>query len=544
MPRAHSLGNLPPELQCAIIRYLDPIALISTSQTNKYFRALINRKKKHFAERLIALECLEEFGGPEITFSRLGTVGPDRTSPEWESNRWACTACLRFLPYQAFTNKAVSQLAYRKPIRGSPAARKCTSWEPTPSPDTRRKTRAKRPERDITALDCDGDGDQALGRRYAVTTTQNWGRHRVWESHSDDAFQLLTARLIRFQEAGLVEFRDMDVHTFFALTEAEENELLDREARAIELLRAGYNRHHRRCLECRFQRGELRGCTGAARGLGTANLPIIPGRRVSFGTVVDRYFPDISSVLQTKRPPFNAPVFVIHRDPAIDRPWTLYRMRCPGCQRWQELRAFRFGGIYPRFEPREMPLLRGHADWHLNWDNKPVKADALENLRCNCCLLEASGTEELGQILVTWLTTLVEAQLTEFTGNLRTGFNGLCWRMRCRSKKDTARTRALVWDMRRMLDKDALDITRMDVALMRQRRIEWLDMYPQFRDGDREEHGLWFEPDKFMWQWVEQYEESEALWFWLQNLRDELQEEGKAALLVQWALARDEARHS
>ncbi|KAJ0422022.1 hypothetical protein BJY00DRAFT_280786 [Aspergillus carlsbadensis] len=549
--RAVSLDTLPPELQCGIIRHLDPIALISTSQTNKYFRSLINPKKIHFAERLLALECLEEFGGPEVTFSRLGRLTPDRTTPAWESNRWACTACLRLLPYQCFTNKGVSQLAYRKPIAGSPAAWRCTSWEPTYPANSRLKSHRKQHHRHTEddndnneAEEEEEEESRALRTRYAITTTQNWGAHRVWDSHSDDAFQLLTARLIHFQDAGLVEFQDIDFHTFASLTEAEENALLDREARGIELVRAGYNRRHRRCLECRFRRGEFYGCSGVGKGIGTPNTPIVTGRQEWFGTVVDRYFPGVSDALGIERPPFNAPVFVMHRDNAMERPWTLYRVRCAGCTRWQELRAFRFGGIYPRWEPREVPPLRGHADLYHNWDMTPVKDEVLEALRCNRCFVRDHGREDLRKELVKWLTDLIDAQLLEFTGNLRAGFSQLLWRFGQVSKAEKASTKRLVWDIRPLLKKDGLGVTRTDVALLRLRRTQWLDLFPRLRDGERYEHGLWFEPDHFFWQWVEFYEQSEAIWFWLKGLRDEIQDEERAERLVEWALSRDEFRHS
>jgi hypothetical protein len=447
------------------------------------------------------------------------------------------------LPYQCFTNRALSQLAYRKPIRGSPAARKCTSWEPTRPPTRSTKSTPKQPHRNIKE-DEEKENDRTLRTRYAIATTQNWGAHRVWESHSDDAFQLLTARLIHFQDAGLFKFQDMDVHTFVALTEAEENALLDREARAIEMLLAGYNRHHRWCLECRFQRGEFRGCSGVGGGIGTPNVPIVPGRQEWFGTVVDRYFPGVSDALGMERPPFNAPVFVIYRENAMERPWTLHRVRCPGCTRWQELRAFRFGGIYPRWEPREMPLLRGNIDWYYNWDMTPVKDKVLDNLRCNRCYVAEYGCDTLRKELVKWLTSLIDAQLAEFTGNLRAGFNQLLRRFGSASKADKASTKRLVWDLRSLLNKNGVDVTRTYVALLRQRRMEWLDLFPRVRDGKRYGNGLWFEPDNFFWQWVELYEESEAIWFWLKELSDVIQEEDNAGSLVDWALARDEFLHS
>ncbi|KAL2808265.1 hypothetical protein BJX63DRAFT_39666 [Aspergillus granulosus] len=532
MPLHLSIESLPNELKCEIIRYLDPVALISISQTNRHFRGIINPTKTHLTERLLALECLEEFGGPEITYSRHGIASPDHTSPEWKANRWACIDCLRLLPCHSFTNQAVSRLGYRKPIAGSPAVQKCTSWEPTSPTDTRDKPPFSQ------RYKLDEKEDRILRHRYAIATTHNRGEHLVSNSHSNDAFQLLTARLIKFQDAGLVGFQNMDVHTFASLTEAQESEILDREAQAIELVRAGFNRHHRRCLECRFQRGEFRGCSGAGKGLGTPDVPIVPGRQVWFGSVVDRYFPGVTDVLNAKRPPVNAPLYAIYRETATERPWTLYRVRCAGCERWQELRAFRFGGINPRYQVREVLSSQGHSDSYYNWDEHPVNDNVLNDLRCNQCFVIQHGHKELERILINWLTSLIDAQIVEYAWNLRVGFNYILQHFTF-SKKDKASTKPLVWDMKELLTKEALDISRTDVALISQRRMEWLDLYPRLRDGHRKEHGLWFDPDQFFWQWVERYEESKVLWFWLTELRDEIRQAGKGKLLVKWALRRN-----
>jgi hypothetical protein len=173
----------------------------------------------------------------------------------------------------------------------------------------------------------------------------------------------------------------------------------------------------------------------------------------------------------------------------------------------------------------------------------PVKDKVLEKLRCNHCFVAEHGRDTLRKELVKWLTALIDAQLAEFTGNLRAGFNQLLGRFGSASKADKASTKRLVWDLRSLLNKNAVDVTRTDVALLRQRRMEWLDLFPRVKDGERYEHGLWFDPDYFFWQWVELYEESEAIWFWLKDLRDVIQED-KAERLVNWALARDEFLHS
>ncbi|KAL2865961.1 F-box protein [Aspergillus lucknowensis] len=540
-----SFYTLPIELQCAVIRYLDPIALISISQTSRHLRALVSPTKAHFAERLLALECLETPGGPPIHFSRRGILNPDRNSPEWEANRWACTDCLRLLPYHAFTNQSLSQLRYRKPIRDSPASEKCTTWEPTHSTSRtggppKRKTGGKQPI---------SEEERLLRKRYAITTTQNWGLLRTQEvpnSQSHTEFQCLGDRLRQFQGAGMREFESMHEIRFMRLTDDCESAIFDREAHAIELVRAGSRRHIRRCIECRFRRGEFRGCTGAGRrgGIGTPRVPIVVGRQRLFGTVVDRYFPGFSQVMDNKRPPFNAPVFVIYRDDARERPWTLYRVRCPGCARWQELRAFRFGGMDPRWEPRDNSDRGVHDQYH-NWDGEFVTDGMLDGLRCHQCFVQQHGREALGKMLVEWLGELINAQLAEYAGDLRSGFNHLSWRLKFASTESRENTERLLRDVRAMLDKDHLALTRTDLALLRQRRGQWLDLYPSLRDGDDDPgNGLWFYPDRWFLDWARYYDESEALWLWLKGLQEEIQEDGKAGVLVDWVLSRDETVNS
>ncbi|KAL2817888.1 hypothetical protein BDW59DRAFT_152343 [Aspergillus cavernicola] len=371
MSSSLSFESLPIEIQCSIIRHCDPISLISTSQTNTHFRALINPTRAHFAERLLALESLTEIGGPRISFSRFGSLNPDRNTPEWEANRWACTACLRLLPHFAFNNYALSSLAYRKPLPGSHESKKCTTWEPTLTISKRGKSKSiTHPLNDPHST----KESRNLRKRYAITTTGNWGVRRtaVQNSHPH-----LITRLNSFWEAGFTEFQVLTYSQFKRISEEDENAIFDREAHAVEFLRAGSKRHLRRCIECRFRRGEFRGCAGRGRGTGTVNVPIVPGRQQTFGTVVDRYFPGFSSVFANKRPGFNAPAFVIHRDDALDRDWTFYRVRCQGCATWKELRAFRAGGIYPRWEPMDN-ISENRHDEYSNWDGKGVTEVFLE----------------------------------------------------------------------------------------------------------------------------------------------------------------------
>ncbi|KAL3470309.1 hypothetical protein BJX99DRAFT_239779 [Aspergillus californicus] len=523
MSDSSPLESLPVELQCSIIRYLDPIALISTSQTNTHFRTVINPQKTHRVEYLLAIECSEEKGGPLINFSRFGTLDPDRVTPEWEANRWACTGCVRLLPHYAFNNFALSTLKYRKPVPGSVAARQCTTWEPTSYPPKRNRQRQSIQEKE------DAEEDRILRKRYSLATTAGWGERD---------------RLIRFnayREGRMPSFQEIPESQWPNISDDQENSLLATERKSLELRLAGTNRHNRRCIECRFSRGEFRGCAGKGKGIGTVAVPIVVGRQKSYGTTIDRYFPGVCDVLRTNRPLSNAPVFVIHREHALDREWTLYRVRCPGCLIWKELRAFRVGGMYPRWEPKETGS-QDRNDRYQDWDMSMITEESLNGMRCNHCFLAEHGRGRLGDVLVKWLTALIKAQLVEATGSLRAGFNHLFWRLKLAPKDVKAASKVLIWDMRSLLDRHHMEVTRTDVALLRHRRTEWLKLYPHLRDGTKDD--LWFYPDRWFMDWVHYWEESEGMWFWLKDLMDEIWEEGTGGVLVDWVLGRDEVSDS
>ncbi|CAI4211753.1 unnamed protein product [Parascedosporium putredinis] len=100
-----SLDSLPTELLCNILCRLDPIGLIS---------------RRHFVERLLALEADPRHGGPPLSFrSRDNHLDPGTSESGWDAMRWACTQCMRLRPHTAFGNHALLRLRYRKPRRES-----------------------------------------------------------------------------------------------------------------------------------------------------------------------------------------------------------------------------------------------------------------------------------------------------------------------------------------------------------------------------------------------------------------------------------------
>lgn len=124
-----ALDSLPTELQCSFIRLLDPIGLISLSQTSQHFRLLINPTKGHFVQRLLQMETLEEHGGP-MPFMSLDPRFPDPVLDECKDVRWACTSCCRLLARRCFGNNFILKEAYQKVMRHSPLYNTPTTWEP------------------------------------------------------------------------------------------------------------------------------------------------------------------------------------------------------------------------------------------------------------------------------------------------------------------------------------------------------------------------------------------------------------------------------
>ncbi|KAJ5456474.1 hypothetical protein N7530_011748 [Penicillium desertorum] len=254
------LESLPVEILCSIFRLLDPIGLISISQTNSKFRTVIQPKRTHLLERLLELECREEVGGVTPVFrSKDNHLVPDFTSKEWHDMRWACSICLKMLPYIAFNNHYILRLQYRKPLPGSPAARSYTSWEST------RDGKLRRPYHIHKQQSNSKDEDRKIRRRYGLASRCNTLRpnHPVRDKG---------ARLASFQDSGMITFQGFSLDEYCSITQEEEQVLLDHEARLIERERCGFKRHLRKCNECRFRRGEL----SSTVQRGTDKVPIVP----------------------------------------------------------------------------------------------------------------------------------------------------------------------------------------------------------------------------------------------------------------------------
>ncbi|KAK6082778.1 hypothetical protein SCUP234_04102 [Seiridium cupressi] len=405
---ALNFSSLPSEVQYSIFRLLDPIALVSFSQASRKYRSIISPTREHFVERILAIECLEEFGGPALQFRARDNA----QSPNWEDEetinqmRWACTHCMRLLPHSNFDNHSLLRLGSRKPSPSSPAALPHTSWEP----NGRIASKAMQESRRAVRL----AGLKKLRRQYDVAVTLNW-------SHAGET-QSAWDRLRDFQDAGLDAFKDMSTSEFKYLNSFKERHILDAAAESVERKICGYKRRLRKCNECRYQTGDLRshkvmpppghGFTEyrAGANLGTEVVPIVRSRRLCIGTAIHRFFPGFLTNLpsHTKNAE-RAPTFTIYRQDARDKVFTTYMIRCPSCSSWKEMGAFRCSNHWPKWWLAYQHRW-GESLWE-NWDGTVVDGAFIDALRCNSCYAAANGRDAFAKVVLEWYIENLVAEL-------------------------------------------------------------------------------------------------------------------------------------
>ncbi|KAK7417613.1 hypothetical protein QQX98_004434 [Neonectria punicea] len=468
-----ALDLIPQELQNFIIRLLDPIGLISISQTSAQFRRPVKPEKKHFAERLLALEILVEYGGVTPIFrSRDNNLDPDWMDAQWDEMRWACTGCLRLLPHEHFDNHSILRLRYRNPVPGSAAADMVTTWEPTKA-------------RKVHALEaCDILGPRGMSR---------------------DKFEQMTS--------------------------SEKYQMLDEMALLVEYERCGLKRYLRKCNECRFLRGEL---APRLNGFGgTLTFPILPSRRVLFGTPLDRHFPGFSDYLENKRPSCDPPVTRIYRDNAHNQLWTMYMARCPKCVRWVELREFRINGDYQDWKP---VLAIGDHEATTTWDGREITESLLNESLCNACFAQTNGRSELNKVLHTWINSMIHLQLLNLSWQLECGWGDLQSILKTGVPKQyQSEVKDLLKHPTNYMGDSFSPLAKADIALMRLRQTQWKEIWERMKkNGDTN----WTEESMDVWYdgWISNFEDSEVHWRWLMESREEFEEKPDA--LAAWALSR------
>ncbi|KAK8059194.1 hypothetical protein PG996_009124 [Apiospora saccharicola] len=545
-----TLDSLPVEILCGILRHLDPITLIAFSQTSSHYRKVISPSKRHYAERLLALELLEQHGGVTLNFrSKHNIISPDWRDPVCDAMRWACTNCLRLLPHTAFGNHFILGLGYRKPEPGSPAAEPVSSWEPSRDVRYWQSLKQYKQRPDLVF-------EQKRQRlQFSGASTSNYWRYATARDAEYSGNGNALIRLIKLAMTQPPGFRpSLAEHTRGRQEMVQFTLMYERD-------QAGYKRHLRRCLECNWQCGELRPHTTQYDGTlgGTARVPLAHSRQLYFGCGLDRYFPGFSYPPGNERPAHNAPIFTIHRQNASDEPFTLHMVRCPGCTRWQELRAFRVGS-WPARWTVGYGMSENRGDFE-NWDGRRLSAAFFDGLICNHCLAAAAddGMERLRDELLGFWLNCANARLEKLDDQLRKDFFMLYYTALQMSKKVACK---------RIIQKEILpgvlkpadvagykpylppgratyvEPSYADLALYRLRYGQWLDAFAGV--GQDEVDGM-RDISHFNKGFVdcqqdilgEAYERAEEHFLWLKQCKHAVLENPQ--VLVDWALARDGA---
>ena len=506
--------------------------------------------RKHFAERLLALEIEPEHGGPAFIYhARENRLEPDWNEDAWDHMRWACTHCLRLLRHAAFDNHSLLRLRNRKPAPGSPAAKRysgVTSWEPV---ESRALSRSEERKKRVLVFWERGQ-EKILRKQYHVATTKSLNTVR-----STYTTQVRTSYL---RAAELEEVKELSDSQLDLLTEGQEHALLDRAARRIEGLRAGSHRHLRKCNECRFQRGQFKhGPTILQRAQhpgqpdsltlvfnnnkGTAQVPLLRSRRLKFATPFDRYFPGIAPYMTAERPDFILPLWRIYREDVSYMASTLYMARCPSCTTWQELRAFRWpprGWGYGEFIGVGLWMREAELAAH---------TEEVNNMQCNKCVHDKLGHAELAQHLSAFMKAELETESRAALDILSDG-----WRILQRlSTQPSYEQRSQVKQVLKSLESAHRKFTQIkhdggwneidinanhlddNLAVMNRRRLEWL----QIRVDEQVLANSCIEQWKSFGVWQDEWDEAIEYWRWTKAWLEEIKKEPEK--VVRWALERD-----
>lgn len=541
---------LPVEIWCSIFRLLDPVGLVAASQACAKFRQIIQPGRVHFLERLLALECQTEHGGPVPRFHANNyKLEPAWEDEAWTRMRWACSGCLRLLPDAAFDNHSILRLGHRKPAPDTPSSRAMTSWEASANGLLNRKWAAQDREK-VRAQ------EKKVRKRYAIAVTWNWDIPK----DSQDPLQ----RLMSFQDAGLREFMRCRLEYFQCMDIEEERDIFDRAAAAIEEERRGFRRHRRRCNECRWRRGEMKvrpqsineqGLRLSGPNIGTANVPIVRSRQVLLPSSLDRWFPGWSSILgeggEAKPPKTGRPLhFRIYNKLRQNEPWTMYMVRCRGCARWQELRAFRCGDAFHKWKPVSRPQAMEQFE---NWDGERLTEKYIDGLICNRCYRDRHGDERLARDLMLWWCVLADSELRRLEFDMSYG-----WRLLDKhapgflydedAPDGSAGTAMVAIPMSRSTATVQFELVK-DRAALRRRQKHFADMLytpdasPVSVDKGTKELAclpmrkvrMAMEQDDttkaWMGYWTREYGTMDDWWFWLRRCKDAFRAEPKRLLM-------------
>ncbi|KAK0742662.1 hypothetical protein B0T18DRAFT_413469 [Schizothecium vesticola] len=290
MAKGLSLSTLPVEILCDIITLVDPITLISLSQTSRQFRDTIKPSRNDFVQRLLALELIPENGGIIPLFrARDSHIEPPFGHPDWDRNKYTCSGCLKLRSHKCFDNHSILSLKTRKPPPGSSEACKLTDWEPL----------------------------------EFTTPGARW--HRRQKLAAEKA-----TRLAPFQQRYRAYCAGLYTPPWNFLPDNAEE--IDSRGAEAEKMVCGLGRHKRLCIECRRLRGDF------AEQTALEQAPTIASRPLRLPNELGMYFPGLVEDI----PPHRRPVFfkVVNPGPTEETCYTRI-VYCRSCGSWYDIAAFR-----------------------------------------------------------------------------------------------------------------------------------------------------------------------------------------------------------
>ncbi|CAH0045315.1 unnamed protein product [Clonostachys solani] len=485
------LKTLPLEIVQQIIPLLDPIALISLSQTDRYFRRLISPGRAEFVDRLLALECLDEYGG-SASIIHASVCPRPASSAEWETIKWACTSCMRLLPHTYFENHAIQRFRYRKPIPGTPAVEAATKWRIS----LRGKVQGGKAIKHIPPLE--------------LNQTRRGQRKKDDWIHPANVSRYLD----RLQEVGIrIEAKAGEEPPTLETKQAAMEQVLE----TLQLHRWGFKRHLRRCHECRYQAGQL----NQHPMWRTPISNLRTSRRFLYAGMLERYFPQYWTVLKHQRPQ-------LPQDRTMEV-WNTYMGRCHICRSWQEMRSFRLGLTHGN------DIAFTDKNWH---DYNADRPDYFNSLECNRCVAKTQGHEALGKTLLKWINELIVKEEMRFYHHIvRRGFAdvrislvNLSYITRTKSKQRSQLDTMFEIDPQayaRCLSRD--DERELLMRHHEDIKTTWEDLL-----SHDSEFALFFSDKSDETDWVRKLPMYQAYWVWLGDTSRELNERPLA--LVRWAI--------
>ncbi|KAF3924740.1 hypothetical protein AA313_de0208867 [Arthrobotrys entomopaga] len=464
---------LPVELQQHIITLLDPIALISLSQCNRRFRHLINPDRRERVEKLLARECHDVNGGG-IPLHKIAWEGTFEV--DWSLDKWEAHrwACTNCQRLLPHTEFDNHSILGLAYRKPAQGTPACTDFKSSWTPSLRGK---------------------------------KWGRK---------------VRLAKAKEKRDTKDANEEYEDWFPPND----------------YRCEYRRWRRHCNECRYILHELRPQLSHWDGVmgGTHKVPILRSRLLEFESTLERWFPGLADVLENK-PPESPPRITRHMNWGIEYElWTMYMMRCQLCERWQELRSFRFGGTFVNWKPAH----NGHGivrHWTtLSGDTATIQLDMSF---CNDCYAWEYGREALADALWEWFKTPCSFHR---------------WNIECRLKMPLCKLEdrgfkipGFEKEMKQMLREaeshrqraSAFEpLSYSDVAAIKLHHHHFVILWEKIK-AVHPELAAEVDDNKYFYSWVYRYHQDEAHWRWMAAAEREIKE--NPSLLVDWALNRDGA---